>query len=144
MILNGRNLKTHFIKNLFFLFLADYTRLCLPHVSIASDMTWHLDDQSQGPWVTGWCTMELKVWVDGVQRIVCGVTEVTTCQEVVIALAQAIGKWNFWQSEIKWFMLPLVVCLCLFVLNVDFSFFICFHNTTCRYTFTYYYSPMLE
>ena len=36
--------------------------------------------------------MELKVWVDGVQRIVCGVTEFTTCQEVVIALAQAIGK----------------------------------------------------
>ncbi|RXN00417.1 Ras association domain-containing protein 8 [Acipenser ruthenus] len=35
--------------------------------------------------------MELKVWVDGVQRIVCGVTEATTCQEVVIALAQAIG-----------------------------------------------------
>lgn len=40
-----------------------------------------------------WWTMELKVWVDGVQRIVCGVTEVTTCQEVVIALAQAIGKY---------------------------------------------------
>lgn len=38
--------------------------------------------------------MELKVWVDGVQRIVCGVTEFTTCQEVVIALAQAIGKRN--------------------------------------------------
>lgn len=37
--------------------------------------------------------MELKVWVDGVQRIVCGVTEVTTCQEVVIALAQAIGEY---------------------------------------------------
>lgn len=36
--------------------------------------------------------MELKVWVDGVQRIVCGVTEFTTCQDVVIALAQAIGK----------------------------------------------------
>lgn len=36
--------------------------------------------------------MELKVWVDGVQRVVCGVTEFTTCQEVVIALAQAIGK----------------------------------------------------
>lgn len=36
--------------------------------------------------------MELKVWVDGVQRIVCGVTEFTTCQEVVIALAQAIGE----------------------------------------------------
>ncbi len=38
--------------------------------------------------------MELKVWVDGVQRIVCGVTEFTTCQEVVIALAQAIGKFK--------------------------------------------------
>lgn len=36
--------------------------------------------------------MELKVWVDGIQRVVCGVTEATTCQEVVIALAQAIGK----------------------------------------------------
>ncbi|KAG8142578.1 hypothetical protein E2320_005798 [Naja naja] len=36
--------------------------------------------------------MELKVWVDGVQRIVCGVTEITTCQEVVIALAQAIAQ----------------------------------------------------
>ncbi|XP_041052436.1 ras association domain-containing protein 8-like [Carcharodon carcharias] len=39
------------------------------------------------------CTvMELKVWVDGVQRVVCGVSEETTCQEVVIALAQAIGQ----------------------------------------------------
>lgn len=24
--------------------------------------------------------MELKVWVEGIQRIVCGVTEATTCQ----------------------------------------------------------------
>lgn len=36
--------------------------------------------------------MELKVWVDGIQRVVCGVSEQTTCQEVVIALAQAIGQ----------------------------------------------------
>ncbi|XP_029438063.1 ras association domain-containing protein 7 isoform X2 [Rhinatrema bivittatum] len=36
--------------------------------------------------------MELKVWVDGVQRVVCGVSEQTSCQEVVIALAQAIGQ----------------------------------------------------
>lgn len=36
--------------------------------------------------------MELKVWVDGIQRVVCGVSEHTTCQEVVIALAQAIGE----------------------------------------------------
>ncbi|XP_036434246.1 ras association domain-containing protein 8 [Colossoma macropomum] len=36
--------------------------------------------------------MEIKVSVEGVQRIVCGVTEKTTCQEVVIALAQALGR----------------------------------------------------
>ncbi|XP_036619817.1 ras association domain-containing protein 7 [Trichosurus vulpecula] len=36
--------------------------------------------------------MELKVWVDGVQRVVCGVSEQTTCQEVVISLAQALGQ----------------------------------------------------
>lgn len=24
--------------------------------------------------------MELKVWVEGIQRIVCGVSETTTCQ----------------------------------------------------------------
>ncbi|XP_015417892.1 PREDICTED: ras association domain-containing protein 7 [Myotis davidii] len=39
----------------------------------------------------GWA-MELKVWVDGIQRVVCGVSERTTCQEVVVALAQAIGQ----------------------------------------------------
>nr|XP_046253818.1 ras association domain-containing protein 8 [Scatophagus argus] len=36
--------------------------------------------------------MEVKVSVDGIQRVVCGVTEETTCQEVVIALAQALGQ----------------------------------------------------
>ncbi|XP_041083453.1 ras association domain-containing protein 8-like [Polyodon spathula] len=36
--------------------------------------------------------MERTVWVDGVQRVICGVTEKTTCQEVVIALAQAMGR----------------------------------------------------
>ncbi|XP_076597675.1 ras association domain-containing protein 8 [Chaetodon auriga] len=36
--------------------------------------------------------MEVKVSVDGVPRVVCGVTEQTTCQEVVIALAQALGQ----------------------------------------------------
>uniref|UniRef100_A0A3Q3XCC5 Ras-associating domain-containing protein n=1 Tax=Mola mola TaxID=94237 RepID=A0A3Q3XCC5_MOLML len=34
--------------------------------------------------------MELKVWVDGVVRVVCGLSEDTSCQDVVIALAQAI------------------------------------------------------
>ncbi|MEE6477461.1 hypothetical protein FKM82_011519 [Ascaphus truei] len=46
--------------------------------------------------------MELKVWVDGAQRIVCGVTEVTTCQEVVIALAQAIGRTGRYTLIEKW------------------------------------------
>ncbi|XP_065209698.1 ras association domain-containing protein 8 isoform X2 [Planococcus citri] len=36
--------------------------------------------------------MELKVWVEGIQRIVCGVTEDTTCQDVVYALAHATGR----------------------------------------------------
>ncbi|XP_012264910.1 ras association domain-containing protein 8 [Athalia rosae] len=36
--------------------------------------------------------MELKVWVEGFQRIVCGVTETTTCQDVVYALAHATGQ----------------------------------------------------
>lgn len=38
--------------------------------------------------------MELKVWVDGVVRVVCGLSEETSCQDVVIALAQAIGECN--------------------------------------------------
>uniref|UniRef100_A0A674N5E6 Ras association domain family member 7 n=1 Tax=Takifugu rubripes TaxID=31033 RepID=A0A674N5E6_TAKRU len=36
--------------------------------------------------------MELKVWVDGVVRVVCGLSKETSCQDVVIALAQAIGQ----------------------------------------------------
>lgn len=36
--------------------------------------------------------MELKVWVDGVARVVCGLSLSTSCKEVVIALAQAIGE----------------------------------------------------
>lgn len=45
--------------------------------------------------------MELKVWVDGVVRVVCGLSEETSCQDVVIALAQAIGEFqNFLHCEI--------------------------------------------
>ncbi|CAB1329759.1 unnamed protein product [Coregonus sp. 'balchen'] len=36
--------------------------------------------------------MEVKVSVEGVPQVVCGVTEKTTCQEVVIALAQSICR----------------------------------------------------
>lgn len=92
--------------------------LCLFRVFVARDMTWQLDDQSQGPRVTGWGTMELKVWVDGVQRIVCGVTEVTTCQEVVIALAQAIGKWILGVSELD----SLYLCSLFLFLFVCFKY----------------------
>lgn len=34
------------------------------------------------------------MWVDGVVRVVCGLSEETSCQDVVIALAQAIGEWS--------------------------------------------------
>ncbi|KAM9319180.1 ras association domain-containing protein 7-like isoform 2-T2 [Pholidichthys leucotaenia] len=36
--------------------------------------------------------MELKVWVEGVVRVVSGLSLDTSCQDVVIALAQAIGQ----------------------------------------------------
>ncbi|XP_015250454.1 PREDICTED: ras association domain-containing protein 8-like isoform X2 [Cyprinodon variegatus] len=36
--------------------------------------------------------MELKVWVDGVIRVVCGLSLNTPCHDVVISLAQAIGQ----------------------------------------------------
>lgn len=35
--------------------------------------------------------MELKVCVDGVVRVVCGLTLSTSCRDVVIALAQSLG-----------------------------------------------------
>lgn len=36
--------------------------------------------------------MELKVWVESAVRVVCGLTLNTSCQDVVIALAQSIGQ----------------------------------------------------
>nr|XP_057932923.1 ras association domain-containing protein 8-like isoform X2 [Doryrhamphus excisus] len=36
--------------------------------------------------------MEIKVWVEGVVRVVCGISQTTSCQDVVISLAQAIGQ----------------------------------------------------
>lgn len=36
--------------------------------------------------------MELKVWVDGVVRVVSGLTLGTSCKDVVIALAQSLGN----------------------------------------------------
>ncbi|TNN25561.1 Ras association domain-containing protein 7 [Liparis tanakae] len=36
--------------------------------------------------------MELKVWVEGVARVVCGLSMNTSCQDVVIALAKSLGQ----------------------------------------------------
>lgn len=46
--------------------------------------------------------MELKVWVDGIKRVVCGVTDNTTCQDIVIALAQAMGRTGRFTLMEKW------------------------------------------
>ncbi|CAC5416944.1 RASSF7_8 [Mytilus coruscus] len=46
--------------------------------------------------------MELKVRVDGIPRIVCGVTENTTCQDIVIALAHAMGRTGTFTLIEKW------------------------------------------
>lgn len=65
--------------------------------------------------------MELKVWVDGVQRIVCGVSEFTTCQEVVIALAQAIGEFTAPKYSTEYFC-----CILFWQENID-------GNESCQY-----------
>ncbi|XP_066580938.1 ras association domain-containing protein 8 [Prorops nasuta] len=46
--------------------------------------------------------MELKVWVEGIQRIVCGVTETTTCQDVVYALAHATAQTGRFTLVERW------------------------------------------
>ena len=40
-------------------------------------------------------SMELKVWVEGIQRIVCGVTEKTTCQ---VGTTGGSGYWTMLHS----------------------------------------------
>lgn len=46
--------------------------------------------------------MELKVWVDGIQKVVCGVTESSTCQDIVYALAHATGQTGRFSLIEKW------------------------------------------
>lgn len=41
------------------------------------------------------------MWVDGVVRVVCGLSEETSCQDVVIALAQAIGEYPELLNAVK-------------------------------------------
>ncbi|XP_064635505.1 cilia- and flagella-associated protein 45-like [Lineus longissimus] len=55
--------------------------------------------------------MEFKVWVDGIKRVVCGVTEETTCQDIILALAHATGQTGRFTLLEKWrnnerFLLP--------------------------------------
>lgn len=46
--------------------------------------------------------MELRVWVDGTQRVVCGVKLTTTCQEIVFALAHATQQAGRFTMIEKW------------------------------------------
>lgn len=38
--------------------------------------------------------MELKVWVEGTVRVVSGLSLNTSCQDVVVVLAKAIGTFS--------------------------------------------------
>lgn len=42
------------------------------------------------------------MWVDGIQRVVCGASYNTTCQDVVIALASAMGRTGRFTLVEKW------------------------------------------
>lgn len=53
--------------------------------------------------------MELKVWVDGVARVVCGLSLSTSCKDVVIALAQAIGESVVCNRFLAWLIANSVV-----------------------------------
>ncbi|KAJ6219163.1 hypothetical protein RDWZM_004975 [Blomia tropicalis] len=46
--------------------------------------------------------MELKVWCDGIQRVVCGASASTTCQDIVFALAHATGQTGRFILIEKW------------------------------------------
>ncbi|XP_067928580.1 ras association domain-containing protein 8-like isoform X2 [Watersipora subatra] len=46
--------------------------------------------------------MQLRVWIGTVQRIISGVSENTTSQEVIVALAQATGKTGRFTLVEKW------------------------------------------
>ncbi|KAG7222182.1 hypothetical protein INR49_016580 [Caranx melampygus] len=68
---------------------------CSERLHVFSEPTFRGDKEevtgkrrNEGLWMKA---MELKVWVDGVQRIVCGVTEFTTCQEVCVYLSCSQG-----------------------------------------------------
>lgn len=55
--------------------------------------------------------MELKVWVDGVARVVCGLSLSTSCKDVVVALAQAIGESVTFNRLLAWLIANSVVLI---------------------------------
>lgn len=42
------------------------------------------------------------MWVDGIQRVICGVSDSTTCQDIVLALAHATGRTGRFTLIEKW------------------------------------------
>ena len=46
--------------------------------------------------------MEFKVWVDGIERVICGVSSQTTCRDIVLCLAQAIQQFGKFVLIEKW------------------------------------------
>ena len=46
--------------------------------------------------------MEVTVWVEGFPRIVCGLTDTSTCHDVVVALASATGRTGRFTLIEKW------------------------------------------
>lgn len=60
------------------------------------------------------------MWVDGVVRVVCGLSEETSCQDVVIALAQAIGEYLKLFCASKLLLLgTLLVCLTVYLVALS-------------------------
>jgi len=47
-------------------------------------------------------SMELRVWIGTVQRVIAGVSPTTTSEQVIIALAQATGKTGRFSLFEKW------------------------------------------
>lgn len=46
--------------------------------------------------------MEVKVWYEGMPRVVCGVTDTTTCHDVILALASATGHTGRYTLVERW------------------------------------------
>ena len=59
-------------------------------------LMWHHHDNTRLRWPK---IMELKVWVEGIQRIVCGVTDKTTCQVRLTSIFSLLGLKRIWYTH---------------------------------------------